>query len=133
MLTFAQFVEDLSKQDIALPPAEVRRMRERFGAKTLQMGHLQEDGSMLVPIDCIVEAARSLGTQTLTEAATALKSEQMISMLHSVEELVERVGQARKRKLEQMVEKFQSEPEDAKAHQQWKEVEKTIFGVEYRD
>ena len=35
--------------------------------------------------------------------------------------------------LAQMVEKFQYEPSDAAAHQQWKEIEKTIFNVEFRD
>lgn len=108
-------------------------MRERFGDETLQMGHLQEDGTMLVPVDCIIEAVRSLEHQNVTAAVEALKSEQVVSMLQSVETLVKRVGEARKRKLEQMVEKFQSESNDAKAHRQWKEIEKTIFGVQFRD
>jgi hypothetical protein len=63
----------------------------------------------------------------------SLKSEEMVSMLESAEALVERVGEVQKWKLEQMVEKFQSEPDDAKAHQQWKQIEKTIFGVDYPD
>lgn len=115
-----------------ISPAEVVRLRERFGAKTFQMGHLREDGSMLVPVDCVVEAARSLGAATLAEAAETLRNEQMVSLLESAEALVERVGEARKRKLECLVEEFQSEPSDTRARQQWKEIEKTIFGVEYR-
>ena len=133
MLTFVQFVEELSKDEIMIPPAEVRRMRERFGDKTLQMGHLRDDGSMLVPADCVIEAARSLGASTLAEAAESLKSEEMVSMLQSAEVLVESVGEARQRKLKEMVEEFQSQPDGDKAHKQWKEIEKTIFGVEYQD
>jgi hypothetical protein len=55
----------------------------------------------------------------------------MASALESVETLVERVGEARKRKLARMVDAFQSEPDDANAHARWKEIEKTIFGVKF--
>jgi hypothetical protein len=74
-------------------------MRERFGDKVLKMGHLQEDGSMLVPVDCVMEAAQSVGTQTLTEAAEILKNNEMVNMRHSGETLVERVAEVRERKL----------------------------------
>ncbi|MBV9226361.1 MAG: hypothetical protein JOY85_20195 [Acidobacteriaceae bacterium] len=57
----------------------------------------------------------------------------MISLFRSGEELVERVGEARRRKLERMVGSFQSEPDDNQAHQQWKEIEKMVFGVNYKD
>ena len=133
MLSFIQFLEELSKDRITLSPAEVQRLRDRFGDKTLQMGHLEEDGSMSIPVNSIVEAVQSLGSQKLNEAVENLKSEEMVSMLESAETLVERVAQAQKRKLEQMVEEFQSEPDDAHAHQQWKQIEKMIFGVDYRD
>ena len=133
MLTFIQFLEELSKDHITLTPAEVQRMKERFGDKTLQMGQLQEDGCISIPTDCIVEAAHSLGNQKLKEAIESLKNEQVVSMLESAETLVERVCEARKRKLRQIVENFQSEPDDAAAHKQWKEIEKMIFGVEFRD
>ncbi len=45
----------------------------------------------------------------------------------------ERVVECQKRKLERMIEKFQSEPDDTKAHRQWKAIEKRIFGVDYPD
>jgi hypothetical protein len=133
MLSFVEFLEELSKDHINLGATEVQRMRDRFGDKTLQMGHLNEDGSLSIPVDSIIEAGRSLGGRKLTEAVESLKSEDMVSMLESAEALVERVGEVEKWKLEQMVEKFQSEEDDAKAHQQWKELEKTIFGVGYPD
>ena len=133
MLTFVQFLEELAKQEITLSPAEVQHMTARFGQKTLQMGHLQEDGSLRIPVDCIVEAVHSLGSQKLTEAVETLKSEEMVSMLESVESLVERVTEARKQKLSRLFDEFQSEPNDAKSHQQWKEIEKLIFGVEFND
>jgi hypothetical protein len=133
MPTFAEFVEELAHGEMKISPAEVKRMRERFGDKTLQMGHLSLDGSMLVPVDCVIEAARSLGGTTLMEAAETLRNDQMASLLQSAEALVERVGEARKRKLERMVDEFQSEPDDGRARQRWHEIEKTIFGVEFRD
>jgi len=108
-------------------------MRTRFGDKVLQMGHLSEDGSMDVPVDCIVEAARSLEAHTLTEAAEIINNEQMISMLQSGEALVERVGEARERKLRQMIRNFQNEGDTSTSHRQWKQIEKEVFGVEYND
>jgi hypothetical protein len=133
MLTFIQFLEELSKDSVTLSPAEVERMRSRFGDKALQMGHLDEYGSLSVSVDSIVEAVHSLGTQKLNEAVENLKSEEMVSMLESAETLVERVAEVERRKLERMVEKFQAERDDAKAHRQWKQIEKMVFGVDYPD
>jgi hypothetical protein len=133
MLTFIQFLEELSKDSVTLNPAEVARMRDRFGEKVLQMGRLDKDGSMSISVESIVEAVQSLGSQKLNEAVENLKSEGMVSMLESAETLVERVAEVEKRKLERMVERFQSEPNDAKAHRQWKEIEKIVFGVDYPD
>jgi hypothetical protein len=45
-LGFVELLEELAQEEVTLTPAEVRRMRERFGEKALQMGHLREDGSM---------------------------------------------------------------------------------------
>jgi hypothetical protein len=97
------------------------------------MGHTGEDGSMLVPVDCIVEAARSLGTRTLTEAAEILNNEQIVSMLQSGESLVERVIEARERKLREAIRTFQNERDGGKAHERWKQIEKEVFGVDYND
>jgi hypothetical protein len=63
ILTFRHFVTELASEDVTLTPPELRDMTARFGDRALQMGHLEPDGSMLVPVDCIVEAARALGTQ----------------------------------------------------------------------
>src|ERR1700691_905279 len=67
MLTFKQFVTELAREYIVISPSEIEEMKHRFGAKVLQMGHLNEDGSMNVPVDCIVEAARSLETRALVK------------------------------------------------------------------
>src|SRR6266700_1880287 len=130
MLTFIQFLEELSKDSVTLSHAEVERMRSRFGDKVLQMGHLNESGALSVSVDSIVEAVQSLGTQKLNEAVENLKSERMVSMLESAETLVERVAEVERRKLERLVEKFQSERDDANAHQKWKQIEKMVFGVD---
>ncbi len=97
------------------------------------MGHVQPDGSMVVPVECIVEAVRSLGSRTLTEAVESINNGQMASVLQSGEALVERVIQARERKLRKMIQDFQNEPNTAKSNQQWKQIEKEVFGVEYHD
>ena len=77
----------------------------------------EEDGSLSIPVDSIVEAVQSLGSQKLNEALENLK----------------RIAEAQRRKLGQMIDEFQAEPDDARAHRQWKEIEKTVFGVEYPD
>jgi hypothetical protein len=133
MLTFKQLLNELAREDVTISPMDVEEMRTRFGDKVLQMGHLNEDGSMDVPVDCIVEAARSLEAHTLTEAAEIINNEQMISMLESGEALVERVGEARERKLRQMIRNFQNEGDTSTSHRQWKRIEKEVFGVEYHD
>ena len=133
MLTFKQFVTELAREDVTLSAAEVREMTARFGDKVLQMGRLEEDGSMLVPVDCVVDAARSLGAQTLIEAAKSISNEQMVSMLRSGETLVERVIQARERRLREMICAFRNQQDAGESHKQWKEIEKEVFGVDYND
>src|SRR5260370_38620136 len=124
MLTFKEFVTELTREDLRLSPAEVTDLTQRFGADVLQMGQLQEDGSMLVPVDCILEAARSLGVQKLTEAAETLQSKQMVSMLQSGKTLVRQVSEARERKLRQMVSRFQYETDTIQSPKQWKNTAK---------
>lgn len=133
MLTFSQFIEEIARKDLTIPPADVERMRERFGDKVLQMGHSREDGSMLVPIDCVLQAVQSLEPRTLAEAAEILKSDELVSMLQSGETLVERVGEARERKLRELIRQFQSESNETDSHRQWKQIEQTVFGVNYPD
>lgn len=133
MLTFVQFIQEIAQKDLTIPPSGVNRMREQFGDKVLQMGHLQNNGSMLVPVDCVMEAAQSVGTQTLTEAAEILKNDQMVNMLHSGEILVERVAEIRERKLRELIRKFQSESGETNANREWKQIEKMVFGVDYPD
>jgi hypothetical protein len=118
---------------MTLSPAEVQEMKARFGEQILQMGHLRQDGSMLVPVDCILEAAASLGAGVLTEAAEMINNEQMGSLLQSGEVFVERVREARERKLRAMVRQFQNESDANKSQRQWKQIEKEVFGVEYDD
>ena len=133
MLNFIQFLEEIAQRDLKIPPADVGRMRQQFGDKVLKMGHLQEDGSLLVPVDCVLEAAQTVGTQTLIEAAGTLKSDAMVNMLRSGEVLVDQVGIARERKLREVIRKFQSEPNATDANQQWKQIEKMVFGADYPD
>jgi hypothetical protein len=35
--------------------------------------------------------------------------------------------------LERAVSQFQSEPNDKKAHEQWKQIESSVFGVQFED
>ena len=131
MPTFIQFVEKLAQEDLTIPIADVEGMRRRFGDKVFSMGHVQEDGSSLVPVDCLLEAAQSLEPQTLAQAVEALKNDEMVNLLHSGEVLVERVAEARERKLRELIRNFQSESNEADADRQWKQIEKAAFGVDY--
>jgi len=129
MLTFVELLEGLAKQDITLVPAEVERMTERFGNKTLQMGTLREDGSLSVPIECIVEAVQSLGNQTLIEAVEGLRTEQFLPMLESVESLVERVSEAKKRKIASLTRAVQDAPSETEAKAHWQKLQHLMFGI----
>ncbi len=133
MLTFKQFVAELARTDVTLSPPEVCELTTRFGKKVLQMGHLQEDGSMLVPVDCILEAAQAMGSRALAEAAESFQGQQMTSLLLSVEALVEKVGEAREHRLRRTIRTFQEEPDADKSHSRWRQIEKEIFGVDYTD
>jgi hypothetical protein len=133
MLTFKQFVAELAKEEVTLSPSDLNEMTVRYGKKVLQMGHVREDGSLLVPVECILEAAQAIGSQALAEAAVSFQSEQMTSMLLSVEALVDKVAEARERKLRRTIQAFQKEPDANRSHSQWQQIEKEIFGVDYRD
>ena len=131
MLGFKQLVTELSADDAVLTAIEVQEMIERFGDRVRQMGHVQQDGSMSVPVECILEAAQSLGSR-LTEAAETINVPGgMVQVLESAEILIERICQARERKLREMIRHFQDEPNAAESQHQWKQIEKEVFGVEY--
>jgi hypothetical protein len=104
-------------------------MIERFGNKTLQMGTLNEDGSLRVPIECIVKAVQSLGKQTLIEAVEGLQTEQFMPLLESVESLVERVGEARKRKIASLTRAVQNAPSKTEAKAHWQGLQHLMFGI----
>ena len=133
MLTFKEFVTELAREDVTLSSEEVAEMRDRFGASVLRMGNLQDDGSMLVSVDCIVEAARSLESHKLTEAAKIIGNRQMVSMLQSGEAFVKRVGDFRERKLRQKIRDYQNEHNAAESARQWQQIETEVFGVEFKD
>jgi hypothetical protein len=132
MRTFKQFVTELAGEDVTIPPVEIEEMTKRFGNKVLQMGHLREDDSMLAPVDCIIEAIRSLESHTITEAAESINNEQMVSLLESGEVLVEKVAEPEKK----IARKDSHIPERTGIRnltQQWKQIEKEVFGVDYPD
>jgi len=119
MTTFKDFVADLARDEVTITPAEVAEMRAHFGDKVLQMGHLQPDGSINVPVDCVVSAARSLGKRD--------------TQIEFSDAFVASVAESRRQKLEAMVDRLQSEANDTEAHRQWKAIEKLVFGVDYKD
>ena len=59
----------------------------------------------------------------------------MVNALQSGEGLVlySESGKPRERKLRELVREFQSESNEADARRQWKQIEKMVFGVHYRD
>jgi hypothetical protein len=78
-------------------------MTRRFGEKMLRMGHLREDGSLAISVECILEAARALGDRQFAEAAESIHNDQIASLLKSAEAFVERVGRARESRLRNMI------------------------------
>jgi hypothetical protein len=44
-----------------------------------------------------------------------------------------RTTSLRGKDLERAVEQFQAEPDEKRAHEQWKQVESSIFGVQFKD
>lgn len=44
-----------------------------------------------------------------------------------------RTRDLRGKDLERAVEQFQAEPDEKRAHEQWKKVESSIFGVQFKD
>jgi hypothetical protein len=75
VLSFIEFLEDLerSHQTISIPREDVERLVARFGADVREMGvwHHTTDGSLLVSVANIAEAARSVGHSVLTEAVSS--------------------------------------------------------------
>src|SRR5580704_5738189 len=62
MLTFLNFIKLASKKTITFTPDEVATMQEQAGAAVLEMGDVQEDGSMVVDVSYLLEAAFALAT-----------------------------------------------------------------------
>jgi hypothetical protein len=60
MLTFAEFIKNASEKTISFTPAEAQAMRERAGDAALEIGQVQEDGSLIVPVGYLLEAAQDL-------------------------------------------------------------------------
>jgi len=58
---------------------------------------------------------------------------ELARILRAGEALVEKVVEARERKLRGMIRSFQNEPDAGKSHARWRQIEKEVFGVEYND
>jgi len=67
MLTFLEFIKTASKKTITFTSAEVRQMREQVGDAVLELGDLQQDGSMVVSVGYLIEAAHALTTPGPTD------------------------------------------------------------------
>jgi hypothetical protein len=125
MLTFVDFLEELT-----LNPAQVRRMVDRCGPKVLQMGNLQEDGSLLVPVDCILELYslwKIVRAPTRSRAFAARISLRCWNRSTRSWSGSPRSANVTSRRL---IDEFQSTPDDEKAHEQWRHIEEVIFGVD---
>lgn len=123
----------MATEDVTFSPTELAKMIALFGEKVNQMGQRQHDGSMLVPIGCVIEAARSLGIRALSEAAESFSNDEKASQMQSGEALVDRVIEARNAKLRGMTRAFQNEADDDRSNRRWAQIEKEVFGVDYRD
>lgn len=62
MLTFLDFIKTSAQKTVTFSAEEVQRMNEQLGedVSVLEIGELQEDGSLIVSVGDVIEAAQAL-------------------------------------------------------------------------
>lgn len=92
-------------EDLTFDRQAVKQMIESFGDRVLQMGTLDQSGSLHIPIDCYRTGAEP------TDA------------------FVDQVIAARKAKIARLNDIVQSAATDTEAQNAWRELEHILFGI----
>lgn len=128
MLSFVELLTEMARGEISVSAQDVQRLRDRFGDKTLQMGHLQPDGSMLIPTECVVAAAQKIGRNRLADAVENLHAGQIADLLHTVESLLDEVVESRQRLVHELATAVRDARTDEDAQPHWNRLDKLLFG-----
>jgi len=134
-MTFLQFLEEMAttSQTLTISAGEVDRLVRRFGDVARKMGQWNSsDGSLEIPISVVAEAARQVGSGTLTQAVEELKNpEDFVSMLHSSSAavLIERIAQISQKQFRDLLTQLQQSGDPAEVERLKGEVDQAIFGM----
>lgn len=133
-MTFLQFLEEMatSSQTLTVSADEVDRLVRKFGDRVRKMGQWNSsDGSLEIPIGAVAEAARQVGSGTLTQAVEELKNpEDFVTMLHSSSAavLIEKIAQISQKHFRDLLTQLQQSGDPAEIERLKKEVDQAIFG-----
>ena len=134
-MTFLQFLEEMatSSQTLTISAGEVDRLVRRFGDIVRKMGQWNSsDGSLEIPISVVVEAARQVGSGTLSQAVEELKHpEDFVAMLHSSSAavLIEKVALISQKQFRDLLTQLQQGGDPAEVERLKREVDQAIFGM----
>ncbi|MGI8743702.1 MAG: hypothetical protein ACR2NN_14230 [Bryobacteraceae bacterium] len=121
---YSQYISGIAQEEITVAPAEVERLRARFGEMVPQMGRWQADGSLVIDGDLIREAAVSLRSRELTEAATALM-ESFASPSAAI--LIERISELNKLRFRELCQRYQEATNPAEEEAMKQEIIRQVF------
>ncbi len=134
-MTFIQFLEEVaaSNQTLTLTPSEVDLLVRRFGDTVRRMGQWNtSDGSLEIPISVVAEAARQVGSETLSEAVEELKRtpEDFVTVLHSSSAalLIERISEITQKQFRSLLTRFEASTDPADIETLKKQIDEAIFG-----
>jgi hypothetical protein len=119
----------MAQEEITIPPAEMERLKQRFGNRVAQMGRWQSDGSLAISTDVVQDATRGLGKTMLVEAAREMSANAFAEMLEasSASLLIERISEANKRRFRELCERLQNTTDEAEASALTQEIIRQIF------
>lgn len=134
-VTFLQFLEEMatSNQTLTIAAGELNGLVRRFGDTVRKMGQWNtSDGSLEVPISVVAEAARQVGSETLSQAVEELKKnpEDFVTMLHSSSAavLIEKISQISQRQFRDLMTQLQRSDDPAEIDRLKREIDQAIFG-----
>ena len=112
----------MPEEDFVIDPKTVEEMIQAYGKRTLRMGTLNKDGSLSVPMDCFKEAAAPLlnGAPLLVHRAGPQMSDLGV--------VIDKVGEARLRKVAVLTKAVQDSPTEDEAKKHWQRLAHLMFG-----
>jgi hypothetical protein len=111
----------MPKEDLVINSKAVEEMIRVYGKRTLLMGTLKEDGSLSIPWDCYMEAAPLLNGSSLLAYRTGPQTVNYSAF-------IDKVGEARKRKVATLTKALQNAPNEDEAKKYWRRLEHLMFG-----